>query len=288
MIVYNNKTEWLSNIKTAAQIFIEKHLSEESPFFETFWQIFSVKINEAFKSEDISKITFKPVSCVVAEISFVKGYAQDFVTPIVTLTIAEVLYALNTGKYSFAELESIIHSSAARHGAKPSLTACLVRSLPSLCKDIAACKRNHPAESIISQAPGPSEYLIWTEGKKIILGNMDKYEKNKGKYLLWIDLDNPANGLTPKSIRLLIHLVENIGSPVSIPDILKKVFDEASHLGNEEETNKINQQLVKLENYSGKRFRQYLMAGWPKESLGLSDNFRDKYFLFKRAVSHID
>ena len=288
MIVDNNKTEWLSNTKTAAQIFIEKHLSEESPFFETFWQAFSVKINEAFKSEDISKITCKPVSCVVAEISFVKGYAQDFVTPIVTLTIAEVLYVLNTGKYSFAELEEIIHSSAARHGAKPSLTACLVRSLPSLCKDIAACKRNHPTESIVSQAPGPSEYLIWTEGKKIILGNMDKYEKNRDKYLLWIDLDKPAKVLTPMSIRLLIYLVENIGVPVSIPSILKNIFDDASNLYSKEDTSKINQQLVKLENYTGKRFRQYLMAGWPDESLGLRDEFRDKYFLFKRAVSNMD
>lgn len=288
MIMDNDRTKWLNNIKTVAMRFIEGNLPEESPFFESFWHVFAAQVNKVITSEDPQDFSLSHLDRVVTDISLVKGYAQDFITPIVTLTIAEVMHAINTKKHTEKEIEAIIHSSSVRHGAKPSLTACLIRSLPSLCNEISACKGGHAAEAVVSQAPRPSEYLIWTEGKKIILGNMDNYEKNKDKYLLWINLDNPARELTPKSIRLLIHLVENIGIPISISDILKDVFDDTSSLQNEEDINKINQQLVKLEKFSGSKFRQYLMAGWPKESLGLSDEFHSKYFLFRRAVSKSD
>jgi len=283
--MYLDKDSWLNNIKTVAKKFVENNYLEELPLFDTFWQVFSAKINEAIKSDSAGCLTFEPTNQIITEVSFIKGYSHDFVSPVVALTVAEVLHEMNTKKYSSNKLEDIIHSAATRHGAKPSLTACLIRGLSVLCNEIQACKDNNSNEAIISESPRPSEYRIWTEGKKITLGNIGKYEKNKDKYLLWLDLDAPAQGLTPKSISLLKHLVENIGTPMSIAYVLRDVFDDkASDDDKEGDINKINQQLVKLETFCKKRFRQYIMEGWPKESLGLNNDFRDKYFLFKRVA----
>ena len=295
--MHSNKDLWLNNVHSLSKKFVEDNYSEELFFFDTFWQIFSIKLNEVIKSHDAASL-FVPMSPVVSELSFARGYSQDFITPIATLIIAEVLHELNEGKYTAPELEDIIHSSATLHGAKNSLTACLIRSLPSLCNEIMICKNSNPQEALIRESPRPSEYRIWTEGIYIVSDNIEKYVKKKGEYLLWIDLsakqhvssNNPEAFLHPRAVHLLLCLVEHIGTTLSVEYVIKHVYKGNTSLTLEHDKGKIAQHITQLNNFCGGRgtFDSYLSANWRHAGLCLRKEFEDKYFLFSRVLPNKD
>jgi hypothetical protein len=214
------------------------------------------------------------------------------------LTIAEVLHTLNTGKFSGSEIEDAIHSASTRHGAKPGLTACLIRNLPALCNEIAACKDSNKTEAVISQASRPSEYRIWTDGKQITIGSIDKYKKDKEKYLFWLDLDAKQHvsftdtkaTLDPRAVQLFKYLVENIGTLKSINDTIQDIYKGNSGIDDGYDRKKIAQHITQLNNFckAKDKFSSYLFADWRQNGLGLSDSFKDKYFLFKRVAIKSD
>ena len=286
-----DKDSWLSSVRMVTKRFIENNYSDEASLFDAFWQAFVFKRIRAITADPSCRLSIQFTREVMTEISFIKGYSQDFVSPIVALTVAEVLRELNTKKYSAVELQDIIHSAAARHGAKPSLTACLIRGLPSLCNEIQAC-RNDTSEALVRESLS-SQYRIWVEGKEIILSNLDKYRKNEDKYLFWIDLDAdvyvshkyPNRALDPRAVELLKHLIENIGIRISINHIIRDVYKNVDGLSEDHNKGKIAQHITQLNNFctDKDKFKLYLFSGWRQNGLGLSNDFKNKYFLFKRT-----
>ena len=287
-----DKDSWINNTKTISKEFIENNYSNEISFFDTFWQVFSKKISEAIKFNGSGQLKLEPVDKILKEVSFSQGYTHDFVSPVVALIVAEVLHELNTNRYSQSKMKNIIHSAATRHRAKPSLTACLVKGLPTLCKDIIACKDDDASEAIVNESILLSQYRVWTEGRDYICKNIEKYEKKKHQYLFWIDLDakkhiapqSPEISLDPKAVQLLQYLIDNIGNRVQIPSVINDIYRTSSYKI-EQEYGKIAQHITQLNNFckNKDKFDDYLFANWRHEGLGLNDDFKEKYFLFKRV-----
>lgn len=215
-----------------------------------------------------------------------------------SLTIAEVLYKMNLENYTSTELEDLIHSAATRHGSKPNLTACLMKNLPTLCMEVQACKKSNAATALVREAPRPSSYRIWTEGKEIVLNSITSYEKDKNRYLLWIDLDapkqvspeNPKHTLDPRAVQLLRYLINHIGTLKSIESVIKDIYknDPGSEEGYDK--NKIAQHITQLNNFGRGRikFSNFLFADWRQNGLGLTEDFKNNYFLFKRVAPDTD
>jgi len=287
--MYIDKDLWLSTAKVVAKKFIESNYLQEVALFDSFWQGFSFKVNEALKADAFGKLTIDSTEQAITDISFARDSAIDSVSPIVLPTVAAIMQQIQIKKFSENELEDLITTTAEHFGAKPSLSACLVRSLPVLCKEVMSYDPN-ANETTISVASKP-KYRIWTNGRSEFIDSIDNYEKNKDKYLFWIDLDakkhiSPKNSkqtLSPRSIELLRYLVVNIGNRKSIDDILKDVFDDNTSLTKEHDKSKIEQQITKLQKHSDNQFRKFLFSKWFENGLGLNDLFKDQYFLFSRS-----
>lgn len=293
------KNSWLSAARMVARKFIESNYSEEAPLFDAFWQAFSFKINEAFKAGTSGPLTLKQTSQTITEISIAKGYALDLMTPVIIGTITEIMYEMRTRRLSANELERLIGSAAARQGAKPSLTACLIRHLPQLYNELSSCKEN-VSEAVVSSVP-VSRYRIWTAGTSKVVENLDKYEKHKDDYLLWIDIDEkqhvshryPRQKLKPMAVKLFRYLVDNFDKPVYLNDILRDVFEEPTIDDFEEDKvfkvkketlaqDLVEQYLTSIEKFSGNQFRKHLSSRWKQNGLSLRGTFANKYFLFER------
>jgi len=286
--MYIDKDLWLNTAKVVAKKFIESNYFQEVSLFDSFWQAFSFKINEALKADVSGKITLDSTGQVIANISFAGDSAIDSVSPVVLPTVAVIMQQIQKKNFSKSKLEELISSTATHFGAKPSLSACLVRSLPFLCNEVMSYEPN-ASETTVSITSEP-QYRIWTNGKSEIVDSIDNCEKNKDKYLFWIDLDakkhlSPKNNkqiLSPRSIELLRYLVENVGNRKSIDEVLTDVFDDNTSLTKKHDKSKIEQQITKLQKHSDNQFRKYLFSKWFEEGLGLEDSFKDKYFLFTR------
>ena len=287
--MYIDKDSWLNTAKVVAKKFIESNYSQEVSLFDSFWQAFSFKVNEAFKADASGKLTIDSTGQAITDISFARDSSIDSVSPIVLPTVAAIMQQIQTKKFSKSKLEDLITTTASHFGAKPSLSACLVRSLPVLCNEVMSYDPN-ASETTVSVASKP-KYRIWTNGKSELVDSIDSYEKDKDKYLFWIDLDakkhiSPKNNkqiLSPRSIELLRYLVGNIGSRKSTKDILTDVFDDNTNIATEHDKSKIEQQLTKLQKHSGNQFREFLFSKWFENGLGLNDSFKDQYFLFSRS-----
>ncbi len=281
------KDLWLIAARTVARKFIASNYSDEAPLFDTFWQAFSFKINEALRDGTAGQLTLKQTSQTITEISIAKGYALDLMTPVIIGTITEIMYEMRTRRLSANELEKLIGSAAAHQGAKPSLTACLIRHLPQLCSELSSCKEN-ASEAVISKGP-VSRYRIWTAGKTMIVNSIDEYEKNKAKYLFWIDVDEkpyisrikPEQRIGPQAVKLLLYLIERLGAPIPKETVLRDLFNAKNRDIKDTDINNIEQQFTKLHQYCGGQFRKYLFANH-KNGYGLKNFFADKYFIYER------
>ena len=287
--MYIDKDSWLDTTKVVAKKFIESNYFQEVSLFDSFWQAFSFKVNEALKADASGKLTIDSTGQAITDISFARDSAIDSVSPIVLPTVAAIMQQIQLKKFGKNELEDLITTTAAHFGAKPSLSACLVRSLPVLCNEVMSYEPS-ASEATVSVAPKP-QYRIWANGKSKIVDSIDNYEKNKDKYLFWIDLDakkhlSPKNNkqiLSPQSLELLRYLVENIGNRKTIDDVLADVFDDNTSLTKEHDKSKIEQQITKLQKHSDNQFREFLFSKWFENGLGLNDSFKDQYFLFSRS-----
>jgi hypothetical protein len=267
---------------------VESNYSEEVVLFDTFWQTFVFKVNEIFKATTNGRLTIKLTRQIITEISFVNNNALDLMTPIIIGTVAEIIFEMRTQKLSASELENVIGKAAARQGAKPSLTACLIRNLPPLCNELSSCNEN-VGEAVVFKGPG-SQYRVWTDGKNMIVNDIEKYKKNKRDYLFWIDLRERShtsgiNGarIGLQAIKLLMYLIQNLGVSVAKEDVLKNVFDDSRTEVYSTDINNMQQQITKLHKYCGGKFRQYLFSD-QKKGFGLKASFADKYFLFEKLV----
>jgi hypothetical protein len=126
-------------------------------------------------------------------------------------------------------------------------------------------------------------------GEERIVETITAYERKRRRYLLWLDLNDTSHALanSPKTklgqqaVRVLLCLVRNIGVVRPAKDLYRDVWDsttdeiEASHI------DAIEQQLTRLNRFTGGRFRRYLQRG-DDNGYGLRDSFANQYFLFKR------
>ena len=174
--MYIDKALWLSAAKTVTKKFIKNNYSQEDSLFDAFWQAFLFKANEIFKADVTGRLIFDPTGQSLANISFTNDSSIDLVSPVVLPTVAAIMQQIQTKDFSKNELEELISTTAANFGAKPSLTACLVRSLPSLCNEVMSYEPD-ASEATISIAC-KSQYKIWTNGEVRIVDSIDKYEEN--------------------------------------------------------------------------------------------------------------
>lgn len=93
----------------------------------------------------------------------------------------------------------------------------------------------------------------------------------------------PDRKLSPRSIQLLTCLVESLGRPIPVSQVLADAFGEPSGRVEATDENRVEQQITKLHKYCGDRFRQHLFSQWFQNGLGLKASFADEYFLFKRT-----
>jgi len=282
--MYFDKDSWLNTTKAISKQFIENHYSQESLLFDAFWHAFSFKVNNIFRADAIGELTLDETEHALADISFARNSAIDSVSPIVLPTVASIMQQIQIKKFSENELEELISTTAAHFGAKPSLTACLTRSLPSLCNEIMSYDPD--ASQVAVSVTSDPQYRIWTNAESTIVSSIINYEKIKDKYLFWIDLDNRPKTTkaspSPQAIELLKYLVTNIGLRCPVDQVLRNVFKDTIGDSPEHDKNKIDQQLTQLNNCSEKQFRKYIFRKWFENGLGLDNSFKDKYFLFTR------
>lgn len=282
--MHEDNKSCLSNTRIIARAFIERHYPDEAPLFDIFWETFTSRM-QLFHSQ-FPGVWPAPNTAhdIIAEVSFAAGGALDFVTPITLATLSATLHKIDIENLSSAELEKLICQSAARYGAKPGLTAALVRHISALCKELLTAKTD--ADEAVVFTASESKYEIWTDGEIRIVDSIDKYKKNKSKYLLWIDLDEksktPKKFPDPRAIELLKYLVKNIGYRNPVEDVLRCVFEATMGVSPDHAKNRIDQQITQLNNHSNKQFRRYLFRNWFTDGLGLESSFKDKYLLFSR------
>jgi hypothetical protein len=277
-----DKNSLLNTARMITKEIVESNYSEEVELFDDLWQKF------------VFKARFGAELCILAnvvrlstttETPVVKNNALALMTPIIIGTVAEVIFEMRTKNLSVNELERFIGKAASRQGARPSLIACLIRNLPPLCKEISLCKENDD-EAVIFKGP-VSHYRVWTEGKNMIIDDIEKYEKRKRDYLFWIDLRERSHAYSvngdrigPQAIKLLMYLIQNLEVSVAKEDVFKNVFDNRTEV-NDTDIDNIQQQITKLHKYCGGEFRQYLFSD-QKRGFGLKASFADKYFLFEK------
>jgi hypothetical protein len=284
---HGGNVPWLATVRLAAEQFIESHYAHESPYFENWWRVLSTKIGEVVTSAPAGRLTIEGPGHLIENISLTGSASLGLVTPIVIGTITETLWGLKNYQPSNEELRQLVTSSAARLGASHQLNACLTRYVPDLI--VSVLKHQHECGDAIIGKATPPQYAIYTMGEERIVETITAYERKRRRYLLWLDLNDTSHALanSPKTklgqqaVRVLLCLVRNIGVVRPAKDLYRDVWDsttdeiEASHI------DAIEQQLTRLNRFTGGRFRRYLQRG-DDNGYGLRDSFANQYFLFKR------
>jgi hypothetical protein len=290
--MYLDKDPWLNNTKVISKKFIEENYPEEISLFDTFWQVFAIRINEVLESGAVEYPAFTSITNTITDISFAKENALDLLTPIVIGVITEVMFGSRAKNLSTVELKKIIGDASVRLGAKPSLTACLMREIPPLYNSLSQYKDNVSEATIRTVTP---QYTIWTKGTERVVKSIDKFEKNKDKYLFWIDMQAKRNysHIVPNkyigqtAAKLLRCLVESLGDRVAVSDVFKQVFagtKEDNEVTNGIET-RIWRQLSNLETLSNNEFLKYLFdPRFTPQGIGLKNDFKEKYFLYQYFI----
>ena len=277
----------LAAVKMVAERFIAQHYAKESPSFDVFWQVLSPKISEALSATRTEGLAIGFPRQLVEAVSLARDISLDLVTPIVMGTIGETLWELKDEQPDPDTLRQLVASSASRLGASPSLTACLIDHVPALLTDILARKRGDK-DAIVGEAP-PPQYSIWTAGRHIVAESIAKYENKRDRYLFWLDLNetshvshhSPKKRIGPQAIRLLMYLVEDLGVVRSAEDLYERIWDLSLSKLDNPHISAIEQQLTRLHQFSGGKFRANLLRGQSK-GYGLRESFADQYFIFKR------
>jgi len=125
--------------RNMARDFIAGYFNTESHLFDVFWDVFSSRWDFGVTDSSGTR-SIHDVETVVKEVSFAKKSAVDFVTPVILATVAETACKVNGGNLSVAKIEEVVANAAANFGAGVGLAACLVRHLPSMCKEAFAVK----------------------------------------------------------------------------------------------------------------------------------------------------
>ena len=284
----NKDNVWrLATVRTAAEAFIERHYTQELPYFDHFWQMLSSKIRETLDSPSTWGLAIESAGQLVEAVSLARAGSFDLVTPIVMGTIGRTLWELKDKQPHPAELEQLVASSAAGLGASASLSACLIKHLPGLLRDILACE-GECKEALVGTPP-PPQYEIWTLGKRFIVDSIAAYEQRHDQYLLWFDLRETSHAssntgrqrIGQKAVRVLMYLVKHLGVVRSAEDLYREAWDSMPDDLDKSHIDAIEQQLTKLNQFSQHEFRKYLLRG-QGEGYGLRESFADRYFLFKR------
>jgi DNA-binding response OmpR family regulator len=270
-----------------AEQFIEQHYTRELPYFDDLWRVLSGRIRTALDSASTGGLALEFPGQLVEAVSLARAAPLGLVTPIVMGTIGETLWALKDKPPHLEELKQLVAASAARLGASHQLNACLTAHLPDLLMDIIAGARDC-GDAMVGKAP-PSQYAIWTTGKECIVGSIAPYEQKRDQYLLWLDLNETSQALphSPKkrigqqAIRVLMCLVKNLGVVRSAGELYREAWDAATDGVGASHIDAIEQQLTKLNRFTNRKFRKYLLKGEGK-GYGLRESFADRYFLFKR------
>lgn len=286
--MHEDNKSYLNNTRIIARAFIERHYPDEAPLFDVFWETFASRMQLFHSQFPGVWPTPNMAHDIITEVSFAAGGTLDFVTPITLATLSATLHNINRERLSSAELKKLIRQSAAHYGAKPGLTAALVRHISALCMEILTVKAD--VDKAVVFAASKPQYEIWTNGKSRIVDSISKYEKHKDDYLFWIDLNETSyvskkfgnRRLTPRAVKLLKYLIERLGTPVPVEDVMRDVFDDIMSDNPEGDKNKIDQQLSKLNKFCGGQFHKYRFAKWFDKGLGLKTSFAGKYFLFER------
>jgi len=280
----------LNNTRIIARAFIERHYPDEAPLFDVFWETFASRVKSVQSQFFIYGPRPNMPQDIITEVSFAAGGTLDYVTPIILATLAATLHNIRKERPSSAQIEKLVHQSAARYRAKPGLIAVLSRHVPALCMEILTTKPEVD-QMVVSVPPEPS-YQIWTNGESWGVDSISPYEKYKNDYLFWIDLNEKSHlsekfanrQLTLRAVELLKYLVERLGTPVPVQDVMRDVFGTTMSDDPGGDKNKIEQQLSKLNTFCGGQFRKYCFAKWFDRGLGLKRSFADKYFIFERQT----
>jgi hypothetical protein len=126
---------WLETVRHISLEFIGSHYPGEASLFDSFWSVVADRIKGAIEEAADHKLTRDQVSQMTHQ-ALSGGQSLDLVTPIVIGTLSTLVYELKENPGSLIEQESMVAEIAARHGARPSLTACLIKHLPALCQDL--------------------------------------------------------------------------------------------------------------------------------------------------------
>ena len=113
---------------------------------------------------------------MINQVSFSSMTSNDLKTPIAALTIFEVINISAGQDYTTAQLEDVVHSVAIKYKAMPSLAACLLKHLPAICIGIKSCSVSSK-QAVVRQSGPPMQYMIWTEGKQMIVDSIETYKK---------------------------------------------------------------------------------------------------------------
>ncbi len=280
----HNSESRLAVVRQVAHTFIAENYDSESALFAPCWDVFSSRIGDL--AGDDQDVAFD--SNIIQDISFAKGSALDLVTPIVLATVAEAFQKINGKSIPASKAEQLVGHAARKFGAKPELTASLMRHLPALYLDAIAASDGTDA-AVISQEP-VIQYKIWADGKAWVAQDITEYEAKKDEYLFWLALNEKSHTspisddrrIGPKAVELLVYLVEHLGMPVPALDVLRDVFGDDDQPIGERQKDRVEQQLSKLEKFCGDHFREHLFGLWAEKGLGLKSAFADKYFFFSR------
>lgn len=274
---------WLETVRHASLKFIQSHYPGEVSLFDSFWFVVADKISHTIESESDHRLTQQQVDHLTHQ-ALSGAQSLDLVTPIVISTLSTFIYELKQNPCPLVEQERIIAEIAAQHGAKPSLTACLIKHLPALYKDLQTVPETQDALVLNKSEP---QYQIWTNGESRIVNDIRPFEKTRQDYLLWVNLAShqcqskgqSEEKINPQTIKLLLYLVEHLGVQVPAKKVLNDVFD-SGFLENSD-LNTVEQQITKLNKLCQKQFRSYLFPDRSK-GFGLNEDFKGQYFLFRR------
>ena len=280
----------MAGIHQVAEMFIKRYYPEQEYSFTGAWEAFAQWVKQ-WKGREPEKMASEALLAYVRTgLGFAEEAGVDRVSRIVIGTVAK-LFCEPQGKMpSLFRLEGRIGKIAAGTEASGELLAALLRHLPKLYMEARAANLES-AEATVSLAAKP-QYEVWTGGNRQIVSSISEEEQKKEKYLFWIDLDEkvhksiicPGKTVGPEAIRLFICLVDRLGKRVPKTDLFKEVFEEKKEKDKfeDDEKDKVEQQLSALQKFCGGEFRKYLFGEKFKKGLGLDRSFSKKYFVFSR------
>lgn len=229
--------------------------------------------------------------CTVTQ---VKGLTFKRMVVLSTVAKATCLIESKDKLMSLSDIENIVRNVAVNHGATGELLSILLRYLPTLIFE-AQSSDLQSTDAHVS-LPLIKQYEIWTGGEHKIVKDICKYKDQKNSFAFWVDITKrecAASGKTkkylkPTALRLLLFLSEHIGTSVSCRDVFKHIT------GNRPEQHKgwkelLNVYLTQLQNFAQDDFRKlYLVTDRLKDTLGLKESFRNKYFVVLTLSSRRD